>query len=339
LHSLRCPESGQQLTYDPAGVLRSANGQQYPVVQGIPVLLTDRPSTLWVADASKRVADGDPYRVDTLGINDQERQLLRAQLVEHDRNQFPVDPVISALIFATGGHMYADFKHRLPRVPIPEIRLERSGEGARLLDIGCNWGRWSIAAARKGYKVLGVDPSLGAVLAAKRLAKAEGFEIDFVVADARSLPFRSNIFDTVFSYSVLQHFSRHDAEQTIGEVARILSPGGLFKCQMASAFGIRSFSHVARRGFRAPKNFEVRYYSPRQLTRMFSQGFAKVDLDVDGYFGLGIQPSDSDLLPPFERAVARTSEFLRRGARRVPLLKYCADSVYIEARRGDAQSQ
>ena len=40
--------------------------------------------------------------------------------------------------------------------------------GSRLLDLGSSWGRWSIAAARKGYSVVGLDPSLGAVLAARR---------------------------------------------------------------------------------------------------------------------------------------------------------------------------
>ena len=38
-----------------------------------------------------------------------------------------------------------------------------------LLDIGCSWGRWSLAAARKGYSVVGIDPSLGAVMAARRI--------------------------------------------------------------------------------------------------------------------------------------------------------------------------
>ena len=39
--------------------------------------------------------------------------------------------------------------------------------GTRLLDIGCSWGRWSLAAAARGYDAVGIDPSLGAIMAAR----------------------------------------------------------------------------------------------------------------------------------------------------------------------------
>ena len=56
---------------------------------------------------------------------------------------------------------------KLDRYPIPEIRLPES-QGETLPDVGCNWGRWSVAAARKGYAVVGIDPSMGGVMAARR---------------------------------------------------------------------------------------------------------------------------------------------------------------------------
>jgi len=76
------------------------------------------------------------------------------------------------IIGATSGSSY---KHlignpKLSEYPIPEISLP-SASGALLLDLGCNWGRWSISAARNGYSVVGLDPSLGAVLAARRIAR------------------------------------------------------------------------------------------------------------------------------------------------------------------------
>jgi SAM-dependent methyltransferase/uncharacterized protein YbaR (Trm112 family) len=330
---LRCPSSGCELHLIAPGLLESSRGQKYRVIDGIPVLLPNAPSTLWVADASRQHRAADNYRIDTLGgLNELDRAILSKKLIEHASNPSSVDPVISSLIIATCGNMYASMKHQLPQVPIPAIRIPRS-QGELLLDVGCSWGRWSIAAARKGYRVVGVDASLGAVLAAKRLAQREGVDACFVVADARYLPFESRSFTAAFSYSVLQHFSEEDARRAIFEANRVLDRGGYFKCQMASAFGVRSIWHMARRMFREPCGFEVRYYRPKQLRRMFLAAFNTVEVEVDGYFGLGIQPSDYELLPPFQRRVVRCSEFLRSVSSRAPALRYVADSLYLVGRR------
>ena len=59
---------------------------------------------------------------------------------------------------------------------------------------------------------MGIDPSLDAVLAARRVSRQLGVEASFVVGDARFLPFANDSFDTVFCYSVLQHFSKENAK-------------------------------------------------------------------------------------------------------------------------------
>ena len=83
--------------------------------------------------------------------------------------------------------MYKDLVGNLRGYPIPAIGLP-AAKGERLLDIGCNWGRWTIAAARKGYRVTGMDPDLGAVLAARRVAEQLGVNAEFVVADVKVSP-------------------------------------------------------------------------------------------------------------------------------------------------------
>lgn len=71
--------------------------------------------------------------------------------------------------------------------------------------------------------------------------------------------------------SVLQHFSREDARMSLTEVRRVLHHEGLARIQMANAFGFRSVYHLARRGFRTPTGFDVRYWSPRQLKAIFTK--------------------------------------------------------------------
>src|SRR5205085_11693298 len=67
------------------------------------------------------------------------------------------------LIASTSGFLYKSIREGLPRYPIPDLRLP-PGRGERFLDVGSSWGRWSVAAARKGYAPVSLAPSLGAVL-------------------------------------------------------------------------------------------------------------------------------------------------------------------------------
>ncbi len=110
-------------------------------------------------------------------------------------------------------------------------------------------GRWSIAAAKKGYCVIGMDPSLGAVAAARRVAKQCNVNANFVVGDARYLPFQKDVFDIAYSYSVIQHFSKQDARKTFVEIGRALKSDGTALIQMPTVFGLRCLYNQIRRGF------------------------------------------------------------------------------------------
>src|ERR1022692_3109729 len=91
-----------------------------------------------------------------------------------------------------GKRLFARSKGKLTSYPIPPIPLPPAKyKGQEMIDIGCNWGRWSIAAARKGYVPLGIDPMLEAVLAARDVTREMGLPARFVCGDARHLPFRS----------------------------------------------------------------------------------------------------------------------------------------------------
>src|SRR4051794_25960664 len=90
------------------------------------------------------------------------------------------------------GFMYAPLIGRLVEYPIPTTRLPH-GEGRVVLDLGCNWGRWTIAAARAGYRAVGLDPSLPAVQAAYDVATQLGVQADFLVGEARFLAVRGRL--------------------------------------------------------------------------------------------------------------------------------------------------
>src|SRR5262245_45659202 len=201
LENLACPRDYLTLDYRDGG-LHCGNGHVYRVVDGVPVmLLDDVHQTLRVADESikKAVSDindeSDGVYLETLGISEAEKHdVIRLA----SDPMCKIDPVVSYLVGATNGIAYKRLSGNLEEYPIPEIRMPR-GRGETLLDIGCNWGRWCVAAAKKGYRAVGIDPSLGAVMAARRVARQFGLEIKYIVGDARFLPFKASGFEHVFS--------------------------------------------------------------------------------------------------------------------------------------------
>lgn len=335
LSNLVCPRDHLELRHVNDALL-CPTGHGYPFVNGVPVmLLDDVKQTMNLVEASLKQARnqmGTDDRMpelflESVGISEEEKKgVIKLALEGHCK----IDPVVAYLIGATNGIMYKHLIGKIDSYPIPELRLP-AGNGQSFLDIGCNWGRWSIAAARKGYVPIGVDPSLGAIMASKRVTDSLGLAIKYLVADARYLPFRQNSVDNVFSYSVLQHLSRHDAGLALSEVGRVLKPGGTGFIQMPTRFGVRCIYHQARRRFKEGQGFEVRYWTIPALKRLFARTVGSTEISVDCYFGIGLQKTDSELMPIGLKLVLAGSEMLRRLSRFAPFLKYVADSVYVKA--------
>lgn len=311
--NLVCPRDRLRLSYDSESLV-CASAHRYPVFQGVPVLLVaESEPTHWVATQALEMADGRTAGggVDGTPVN------------EHG-----IDPFVQEAVGATCGNMYRSLIGRCTDYPIPCLRVP-PGRGELFLDVGCNWGRWCMASARAGYRPVGIDPSLPAVLAARRVAAQLGVSAAFVVADARSIPFREGIFDYVFSYSVLQHLDAKNVLQSLTETRRVLKSGGQSLIQMPNAWGLRSLYGQARRGFRRARLFEVRYWTLRQLVAAFSSAIGPTRLSVDGFFSLNVQPADARLLPYRYRGLIALSEALRKLSERIPSLVNVADSVYV----------
>jgi len=332
LEKLACPRDQRRLDLD-GNHLCCPDNHRYPVVAGIPImLLHDVPQTLRLAKMTLMAASGsfgadDPYYVETLGgLTGEQRQEIRERL--HAGTGAGVDPVVQYLVGPTCGHLYRHLMGKLAVYPIPELRLPNAS-GSVFLDIGCSWGRWCVAAARKGYIPIGIDPSLGAVLAARRLTDELGLPAQFVVADARFLPFRPSTFDVVFSYSVLQHFSKLEAKLVLADVARVLKQRGTCLVQMPNRFGLWNMLNRALSGFKEARSFDVRYWAPGELKEVFTRLIGETTLSVDGYFGLGVQASDARLFPLHFRGIVALSDFLRKLSQRRRWMCSIADSLYV----------
>lgn len=308
---LRCPRDGGELEQRDAALI-CGRGHVYPAPGGIPVLLVGEiePTQWW-------------YWTD-------EDQLEQAE--EEDVRTDGIDAWVEQGLVLTHGNLYRKLPDSLTEYPIPAWPLDARAR-ERVLDIGCNWGRWSVAAARAGHDVVGIDPNIDAVRAARRVAAQLDVGARYLVADGRRLPFPDGRFDLVFSYSVLQHFSRVDARSCIEEMGRVLAPGGRAVVQMASATGLHNLLLQLRRGFRDPGEFNVRYWRPGALVRTFSELVGPASLSADGYFSLNPQLTDLHLLRPAARLVVRISHTLNWASANVHPLVYLADSVWVTAAR------
>ena len=102
--------------------------------------------------------------------------------------------------------------------------------GQRVLDIGCGTG--SLVVLLKGLHpdvdVVGLDPDPKALARARRKAERAAVAIRFDQGFADKLPYADASIDQVFSSLMFHHLERHEKEETLLEVRRVLRPGGRF---------------------------------------------------------------------------------------------------------------
>jgi ubiquinone/menaquinone biosynthesis C-methylase UbiE len=99
-------------------------------------------------------------------------------------------------------------------------------DGRRLLDLGCGMGTFTLEAAKRGARAIGVDPAPAAVAAAKRVAQAESIRGHFLRADAVQLPFRDGSVDIVLAADLTEHLDTVTLQRMLAEARRVLNEKG-----------------------------------------------------------------------------------------------------------------
>lgn len=118
----------------------------------------------------------------------------------------------------------------------------------RIADAGCGFGRNLVHFLREGFDVFGVDADADAIAATRALAAQLAPQLPadrFHVARLDQAPWPDGFATVVISSAVL-HFACDDAafEVMLRGSWRLLAPGGLFFCRLASTIGMES--RVAR---------------------------------------------------------------------------------------------
>jgi len=131
----------------------------------------------------------------------------------------------------------------------------------RILDAGCGGGRNLVYFLREGYDIFAADADERAVDTVRSMAHrfapalpASNFRIEAL----EQMSFEDGCAEVVLCSAVL-HFARDDAhfEAMLQGAWRVLKPGGIFFCRLASTIGMESqFLRVQGRRFQSPDGAE-----------------------------------------------------------------------------------
>jgi len=100
--------------------------------------------------------------------------------------------------------------------------------GRFVLDVGCGAGRHCVYLGGRGFRVAGLDVSPSGIKLAQEACAQRQIPFEGRVSDMNTIPWPDATFDATLSTSTIHHHLRADIARTIGEVWRVLKPGGHF---------------------------------------------------------------------------------------------------------------
>ncbi len=111
----------------------------------------------------------------------------------------------------------------------PEVEaFIRTHPAGRALDLGCGTGTSSLALARAGWQVTGVDFAPRAIHMARRKAKAANLDVDFRVGDVLQIKGVSSDFNLVLDIGCFHGLGITDKAAYLHNLNRLLAPDGIW---------------------------------------------------------------------------------------------------------------
>jgi SAM-dependent methyltransferase len=116
------------------------------------------------------------------------------------------------------------------RTPETDLNVLGDVAGLDIVELGCGTAYFSAWLARRGARVVGVDPTPAQLETARRLQRETGIEFPLVEAPGESVPLPDAAFDIVHSEYGAAIWA--DPYEWIPEAARLARPGGrlVFLC-------------------------------------------------------------------------------------------------------------
>jgi len=140
----------------------------------------------------------------------------------------PFDPRTVRAAYDTAAADYVDvFADDLDKLPLDrsvlDAALEVLGPDAAVVDLGCGPGQVAQYLAGKGARPIGLDLAPQMLVQARRRSRG----LSFACGDMRTLPFGPQVFAAAVAFYSIQHLPRSEFPSVLGEVRRVLAPGGI----------------------------------------------------------------------------------------------------------------
>ncbi len=117
-----------------------------------------------------------------------------------------------------------------------------------VLDLGCGTGRDAFLFAEERFAVAAVDSARSGLDIARSIMAGKASDVEFIEADARSLPFACSSFDAVYSFGLLHEFTGEECDADVAavmsETRRVLKPGGLLVLAVLAGEPSEGLPHV-----------------------------------------------------------------------------------------------
>ncbi len=149
-----------------------------------------------------------------------------------------------------------------------ELVLRHLRPEDEVLDVGCANGLHLLAVAGHCRRVVGIDIHDAMLAVARdRLARAGVGNVALAAQSASALAFAGQSFDLVYSFSTLLLVP--DIRGALGEIARVLRPGGLAILDIAGRYNLSHLYHTWY--YRRHGHFGVNAFGHAQLVRLLGR--------------------------------------------------------------------
>lgn len=157
--------------------------------------------------------------------------------------------------------------------------LQSLPSGARVLEIGCGAGQFirALQEHRQDLVCCGCDISVSALESAKKYYE----RVEYAACSTDTLPYADASFEAVLIFDVLEHVDTVSA--TIGEMKRVLKPGGSAYCFVPCEGDWLSLWHLLdllhlKRDLTKKYAGHINYFSRRSLLALFKADFSVVKI-------------------------------------------------------------
>ncbi len=177
---------------------------------------------------------------------------------------------------------------------VTDLLANTPAQGKTLLDVSCKEGDVLRALAPRGFTLRGTNfepegPSIDSI------------PVDYGVDLRRPLSYADASFDVVLLVEVIEHLENHRI--AIGELARILKPGGVLILTMPNIMRLNSRMHFLFSGYHKTKRRFIPFVTPLDQAHRFHN--YPIDLPILYYLckqsGLEVEHVGNSKVKPYSR--------------------------------------